>query len=207
MALYAISPGDKITLKFVSSYLAQTILYNFSFNAGTVPAGSDGPACVRDLASTFKNNIWNSILQAACNPAFHFLYIQGQVVYPTPRVYERVIVAEDGTYSTSTDLPANVAATISRSGTQAGRGKNSSLHLSGLAAEMLSGGNWTGAAVTLFNAVANIMPMDQVGTLYANTYNPIIWTKADLASNNVIRSAEANNVPRTMHRRTQGLGV
>lgn len=208
MPAYALAAGDKIRVMLVGRYLQQTIMYTFTYNVGTLVGGSDGPASIRSLMSVFQSEVWTNVLKPACVAGFTADYIQGQRAYPTKEVYERISVSEVGTYAGDNDLPSNVAATVARSGSVAGRGKNSSLHLSGLSADMLEGGVWTDAAKTLFDAVGNKLAVDLVAPVTTgSTFNPIIWTPADLTATNVIRSAAANPYPRTMRRRTVQLGI
>lgn len=206
VAIYSIAAGDVVSVKMFCYYLGQRVLYNFHYKNTNGGSMTDGPMEVRYLLGRFKTQVWTGAIQPFSNLFFQLLHLQGQKVFTTMQVYERVPVAEYGTYATGDPLPSNTSAIVSRSGSIAGRGKNSQLHLAGSSTDMLDGGFWTTAAVTLLNAVGNSLPVVLGSSTVMDAWTPVIWTPPQGTNANVIRSAESNNIPRTERRRTAGVG-
>lgn len=206
MALYSVAPNDVCMCQMFSTYLGEQIIYTFHYYLSDATGYPDGPAAIRSLATSFNNAIWTNHIKNLSNGFFNLRYTKVQIVHPTLRVFEDVIVNENGDHATGDPLPPNTAFTIARRGSIAGRGRNSSLHLAGWSTDQLDTGGIDAGVIISLNALADEMKNERITLIGPTVWKPIIWGKLYPAARNEIRSAAANPQVRVQRRRTVGLG-
>lgn len=140
-------------------------------------------------------------------------YLDLQVVYPTKFVRDTITLDLAGLISDQ-PLPSNTAATITRRGIQANRKNIGSFHLGGLAKQALqTGGEWSPAVVADLTDLA--VSLGRTMTVYAGGPQPnnailipVIWNPREpQVSPRPVQFVEPRLYPRTMRRRTVGLGI
>lgn len=207
MALYALAENDVASVQLFSRYLGSRIIYTFHYYCTTPGGYPDGPAAVRKLADLVREGLWTGILKTRTNGYFNLDFVQAQLVHPTVRVYERIIVNDPGTFATTDPLPANTAAIVTRNASMSGRGRNSALHLCGQSIEQTDTGSWSVGYVGDLDSVGDWLKNVLTDMTHTIDWTPIIWTKTFATQKNVIRSAGGNNIIRTERRRTVGQGI
>jgi hypothetical protein len=206
MALYSLAPNDVCMCQMFSTYLGEQIIYTFHYYLSDATGYPDGPAAIRSLANKFFEMTWTNNLKVFTNGFFTFQYVKVQIVHPTLRVFEDVIVNENGQHATGDPLPPNTAFTIARRGSIAGRGRNSSLHLAGWSTDQLDTGGIDDGVIVQLNGLASAMVNELTTVVGPTTWKPIIWGKLYPTARNELRSAAANPYVRVQRRRTVGLG-
>lgn len=145
----------------------------------------------------------------ACLPS---QYVKGQIwiqdIQPT-RIVKRVFTnIAAGATSGEVAETANIAGTILRRGDFANRRNVSVLHLpSPTTVNWIDQGNFTVQALTAYQALADKIILDQATTVPVVNYAPSILPKTAAGLPVPITSANAQDIVRTMHRRTVGLGI
>lgn len=207
MALYTVSPGDIAMLTMVGRLDAQVIMNTFHYKAGTITWVPDGPNEVLKLCQKVGDLIWTPFWKPRVTNNYSLLYIQGQIIYPTRRVYLRQAYNEAGTL-VSTALPSFNTASITRYGSIAGRGRSASLQISGITSAQVLGSELNDAAMADFQEIADMLPVNQQdseGT--PDAWLPVNWTVAKAGENNPIRGATVHREVRTEKRRVVGQGI
>lgn len=104
---------------------------------------------------------------------------------------------------TGEPLPTQVAAMVV--GDTLTPGRQGKKFFGGLAVSILSGGLWSGAAVTVLLTVGDIYVAPYIGTESGVTFSPVVGSPT--AGWSTMQTAEVGNIPSTQRRRKIGVGV
>lgn len=209
MALYQVNNGDVCLITVFGRLFGQTVMNTFHYKY--LPSGGqsmpDGPAAVRYLCTMFRQHVWAGGWSACVSDSYFYDKTQGQIIYPSRRVYEVVQVSEVGQRAGEPLPPAN-SACLTRVGSIPGRGRSASLQVAGMINTDSQAGVWTNAAILLLNGLANAIPFklpaDEIET---EAWEPVNWSVAKAAETNVVRYADPQRSVRTEKRRVVGRGI
>lgn len=144
---------------------------------------------------------------AECMPA-NYTPVENtyQVIAPTRyAMYELAGISGNSGYDAETP---NIAAVIERRGDLATRKAVSTLHVpSPTATDWIEEGLFTIAALSSYQAVANLLPLDVVLTVPEVTFSPVIYNMGSIPNVTPITLSSVKDTIRVMRRRTVGRGI
>ncbi len=200
--------NDVIEVTLAGQHYGQRVLnvLHYSVDAVTPTAAMD-QAWVNALAA---------LLHEPDGVAFHFLAVVTSD-YKDLKIhaqkianvrYAKKIAAgpnpSTGVGPTNSSLPPNVAVAITRRSDQAGRGRQSTMHVPCVPEALVTAGAITPTAVGLYTELATALTLQL--EVNAIVLKPVIWHRL-ANTTNLITSAAVEPQSRTMRRRGLGLGI
>jgi hypothetical protein len=204
--------NDIVQITVTGSYEAQVLLNVMHYKAENAPdPGRTYEQGLTDLVAAIKNDVasnWVPSLLDCMGQEAGIDKIRAQRVYPTRDYYVDVTEAQPGTHANPVRT-ANIAATLTKQSSRAGRGRSGSFHVFGVPEGTFDLGRFLAAYMELLDTLSVNLKKTQVEHLgfsvwYPGMYNGSLGTPLNWSD--IVQITPQDTV-RIMRRRTLRVGI